>query len=168
MRLVLSFPNRNIMFSNKHHAHSLVRYMVWYSGKVWRLCGRGHVLDSPTCPNNFTWPLRGHVVASGLAMCHLLFGPPKSHRPITCQQISKFDWATCGNILGIFPRIFSLLTGLYGCLVIIPISLNPKFPCLKKKIVGSKFLIQTLFWVKRVALGSYSWDGSCCSNFDQF
>ena len=99
----------------------------------------------------------------GLPHANLSLVHPKCHRPIVCRKMSKSDWATYGNIPW---NILFLLTGLYGCLVSIPVKLYPKFACLTKWTVGSNFLIRTLFWVKRVALELYHWDKLGCSGFD--
>lgn len=70
--------------------------------------------------------------------------------------------------LGIFHRIFFLLTGPYGCLVSIPDNMYPKFACLTKRTTWSNFLIRTPFWVKRVVLGLYHQDGRGRLGFEWF
>ena len=64
----------------------------------------------PLCVDAHTPLGRGHVSPSHWST--------KCSRPIMCHQVSRSNWATYGNILG----IFFLLTGLYGCQVSIPIT----------------------------------------------
>ena len=101
-----------------------------YSRKSWGLCGWGRRFVSVSLPNNILhdlwegmwWPL-------GLPWVNLSLVHLKCLWPITCRHLSQSNWATWRNILGKFLGIYFFLTGLYRCLVIIPVSLVPKiFP----------------------------------------
>lgn len=123
----------------------------------------------PNLPNKILLDLwEGVWRSSSLPHVNLSLVHLKCTWPVICRHLLQPNWTTCGNILGIFLGILFLLTGLYGCLVSIPVSLYPKFACLIKWSERNIFLIRTPFWVKQVALGSYHWDSCGCLGFEWF